>query len=143
MYRSPFIPAVRTSGITVTAADPALPAALDATLAHGRFLNAATARYPAVVLGAEAASLLGIRNLAQPAQVWLGGHWFTVVGILNPLRPPRSSPGRRPAPCRPNCSPPAPTTPCSSQAAPSPASTPPPAPPASHPPKHYAPHDHT
>ena len=27
-------------------------------MAHGWFLNAATARYPAVVLGAEAASLL-------------------------------------------------------------------------------------
>jgi putative ABC transport system permease protein len=85
VYRSPYIPAVQTSGITVTAADPSLPGVMDATMAHGRFLNAATARYPAVVLGAEAASLLGIRTLAQPAQVWLGGHWFTVVGILNPV----------------------------------------------------------
>ena len=33
----------------------------------------ATARYPAVVLGAEAASLLGIDNLAHPTQVWIGG----------------------------------------------------------------------
>ena len=85
VYRSPFIPAVQTSGITLTAANPALPAALGATLAHGRFLNPATARYPAVVLGAEAASLLGITNLAHPAQVWIGGYWFTVVGILNPI----------------------------------------------------------
>jgi putative ABC transport system permease protein len=82
VYRTPFIPAVQTSGISLTAADSALPATLGVALAHGRFLNAATARYPAVVLGAEAASLLGVTNLAHPAQVWIGGHWFTVVGIL-------------------------------------------------------------
>ncbi len=85
VYRSPFIPAVNTSGISVTAADAALPATLGATLARGRFLNPATARYPAVVLGSEAASLLGIASLAHPAQVWIGGHWFTVVGILKPV----------------------------------------------------------
>jgi putative ABC transport system permease protein len=83
VYRSPFIPAINTNGIALAAADPALPATLDATMAHGTFLNPATARYPAVVLGTEAASLLGIHDLAHPTQVWIGGHWFTVVGILN------------------------------------------------------------
>jgi putative ABC transport system permease protein len=86
VYRTPFIPAVQTSGIELTAADPALPGALGATLAHGRFLNPATARYPVVVLGAEAASLLGITSLAHPTQVWIGGYWFTVTGILNPIQ---------------------------------------------------------
>ena len=85
VYRSPLVPASDTSGISVTAADGALPATLGTSVAHGTFLNAATARYPAVVLGAEAASLLGIGNLASPTQVWIGGHWFTVVGILNPV----------------------------------------------------------
>jgi putative ABC transport system permease protein len=85
VYRTPFIPAINTNGISVTAASPALPATLDATMAHGAFLNAATARYPAVVLGAEAATLLGITTLAHPTQVWLGGQWFTVTGILNPV----------------------------------------------------------
>jgi putative ABC transport system permease protein len=85
VYRSPFIPAIDTNGISLTAADPALPATLGITVAHGTFLNAATARYPAVVLGAEAASLLGITSLAHPTQVWIGGHWFTVVGIMNPV----------------------------------------------------------
>jgi putative ABC transport system permease protein len=84
VYRSPFIPAIDTNGIALTAADPALPATLGITVAHGAFLNAATARYPAVVLGAQAASLLGITNLAHPAQVWIGGRWFTVIGILRP-----------------------------------------------------------
>jgi putative ABC transport system permease protein len=86
VYRSPLVPAADTSGISVTATDAALPATLGASLAHGTFLNAATARYPAVVLGAETASLLGISNLANPAQLWIGGHWFTVVGIMNPVQ---------------------------------------------------------
>jgi putative ABC transport system permease protein len=85
VYRTPFIPAIDTSGIALTAADPALPATLGITVAHGAFLSPATARYPAVVLGAAAASLLGIRNLAHPTQVWIGGHWFTVTGILSPV----------------------------------------------------------
>jgi putative ABC transport system permease protein len=85
VYRTPFIPAVQTSGIELTATDPTLPAALGATLAHGRFLNPATARYRVVVLGAEAASLLGITSLTHPTQVWIGGYWFTVAGILNPI----------------------------------------------------------
>jgi putative ABC transport system permease protein len=83
VYRSPFIPAIDTNGISVTAASPALQATLGATMAHGAFLNAATARYPAVVLGAEAATLLGITSLAHPTQVRIGGYWFTVTGILN------------------------------------------------------------
>jgi putative ABC transport system permease protein len=85
VYRNPLIPAIDTSGISLTAADPALPATLGTSTAQGRFLNAATARYPAVVLGNEAASLLGITSLAHPTQVWIGGHWFTVIGILNPV----------------------------------------------------------
>ena len=86
VYRNSLIPVIDTSGIALTAADPALPATLGATVAHGAFLNAATARYPAVVLGAETASLLGIRDVARPAQVWIGGHWFTVTGILHPVQ---------------------------------------------------------
>ncbi len=85
VYRNSLIPAIDTDGISLTAADPALKATLGITVAHGAFLNAATARYPAVVLGAEAASLLGIHNLAHPTQVWIGGHWFAVIGILNPV----------------------------------------------------------
>jgi putative ABC transport system permease protein len=85
VYRSSLLPSIDTNGISLTATDAALPATLGATVAHGTFLNAATARYPAVVLGAETASLLGINNLADPTQVSIGGHWFTVVGILKPV----------------------------------------------------------
>jgi putative ABC transport system permease protein len=85
VYRSSFVPSIDTNGISLVASDPSLPATLGATLAHGTYFNAATARYPAVVLGAQAAGLLGISNLTHPTQVWIGGHWFTVVGILHPV----------------------------------------------------------
>jgi putative ABC transport system permease protein len=49
-------------------------------MASGVFLTVATARYPAVVLGYEAARSLGITEAA--GQVWLGGRWYTVIGIL-------------------------------------------------------------
>jgi putative ABC transport system permease protein len=85
VYRNSFVPAINTNGIALTATDANLPATLGVGLAHGSFLNAATAHYPAVVLGSETASLLGIDSLADPTQVWIGGHWFTVVGILKPV----------------------------------------------------------
>lgn len=90
VYRSPYVPAINTSGIVVTAASPTLPATVGAKMTRGTFLNPATARYPAVVLGSEAAALLGIDSLANRPQVWLGGHWFTVAGILGnvPLQSP-------------------------------------------------------
>jgi putative ABC transport system permease protein len=81
--RSDLIPAAETGGISVLAADPELLGALGGELAAGRFLNRATARYPAVVLGAKAAERLGVTGAGR--QVWLGEHWFTVVGILRPL----------------------------------------------------------
>jgi len=81
--RSPYIDEAETGGISVLAADPSLRGAVGATLARGTFLNAGTARYPAVVLGADAARRLGIRDAG--ARVWIGGRWFSVVGILDPV----------------------------------------------------------
>ncbi len=86
VYRNSLVPAIDTNGISLSATDAALPDTLGATIAHGTFLNGATTHFPAVVLGAESASLLGINDLANPTQVWIAGHWFTVVGILNPVQ---------------------------------------------------------
>ena len=47
VYRNSFVPAIDTNGISVSATDAALPATLGATVAHGTFLNAATAHFPA------------------------------------------------------------------------------------------------
>jgi putative ABC transport system permease protein len=85
VYRSDQIPAFQTGALAVRACDPGLLATLDGRLRHGGFLNPATARYPATVLGWQAATALGINRLDQPTRVWLGGRWFTVVGILEPL----------------------------------------------------------
>jgi putative ABC transport system permease protein len=79
--RSTYIPEEETGGISVLAADLDLPSTLGAKLRAGVFLNEANSRYPAVVLGAVAAERLGIDRVG--INVWLGGRWFTVVGILD------------------------------------------------------------
>ncbi|MFC6897624.1 ABC transporter permease [Nonomuraea dietziae] len=52
-------------------------------MAKGTWLNDATSRQPAVVLGARAAERLGITRTG--VRVWMGGRWFTVIGILGPM----------------------------------------------------------
>jgi putative ABC transport system permease protein len=79
VYRTDRIPAAQTGGLSVQAAQLSLLDTVSARIVSGTWLNAATARYPAVVLGAAAARRLG----SVPA-VWLGGRWFTVVGVLAP-----------------------------------------------------------
>jgi putative ABC transport system permease protein len=86
--RSQYIEAAETGGIAVDAADLGLLATLGGKVAHGRFLDTASERYPFVVLGAVAAQRLGIDALSvsgRPVQVYLGGTWFTVAGVLDPL----------------------------------------------------------
>jgi putative ABC transport system permease protein len=84
VYKSPFIPSVNTNALSVQAASLDLPRAVGTALAEGSYLNAATAREPVAVLGAQAASLLGIDRLYQGERVWLGGMWFYLAGILKP-----------------------------------------------------------
>jgi putative ABC transport system permease protein len=74
-----------TGGIFVAAADPGLLGTLDGATASGRFLDRATERYPAIVLGAKAAQRLGIPRAEGLVQVYIAGRLFTVVGILEPL----------------------------------------------------------
>jgi putative ABC transport system permease protein len=86
--RSSYVEAAETGGIAVDAADLGLLSTLGGKLAQGRFLNAASERYPVVVLGAVAAQRLGIDTLTvsgRPVQVYLGSTWFTVGGLLDPL----------------------------------------------------------
>jgi putative ABC transport system permease protein len=83
-YRSPLIPSINTNALTIDAASVELPKVIGATVAEGRYLNAATAQEPVVVLGAAAAQRLGIDRIYRGERIWLGGQWFYVVGILNP-----------------------------------------------------------
>jgi putative ABC transport system permease protein len=72
-----------TGGIAVAAVDPSLLATLGGRMVRGRFLNAASAGMPSVVLGAVAAERLGIDR--PGAQVYVGGRWYTVLGVIAPL----------------------------------------------------------
>jgi putative ABC transport system permease protein len=81
--RTDRIDEAETGGIAVLASDPSLASTLGVRLRSGRYLNDATARHPAVVLGAAAARRLGITRTGL--NVWLGERWFTVVGILEPV----------------------------------------------------------
>ena len=81
--RTPYVPAEQTGGISVDAADQALPQTVGAVLTRGHFLDSVSSRFPTVVLGAQAAQTLQIRDVGH-VQVFLGGTWFTVIGILGP-----------------------------------------------------------
>lgn len=76
-YRNDLIPVTHTGGLSVRAADASLLSTLDASLASGVYLGAG--EFQIAVLGAEAAAQLGTDR------IWVGGHWFAVVGVLNPL----------------------------------------------------------
>jgi putative ABC transport system permease protein len=83
-YRSPLIPAINTNALSVQAASAGLLRAVGTSLAHGRYLNPATATQPVAVLGAAAAARLGIDRVWPGERIWLGGQWFYVTGILKP-----------------------------------------------------------
>lgn len=85
VFRNHKIPEEQTSGLAVNAARTDLLDTVSGTVASGRWLDDALASYPAVVLGADAAERLGIRHTDGSVQVWVGGKWFTVVGILEPM----------------------------------------------------------
>jgi putative ABC transport system permease protein len=84
VYRSPRIPAINTNGLGVQGASLGLLPTVGTTIAKGRYLNAATARLPVAVLGAAAATRLGIERVFRGERIWLGGRWFYVAGILRP-----------------------------------------------------------
>jgi putative ABC transport system permease protein len=83
--RTAAVPAVNSGGISVLATQTSLLHTLGGQVARGAFLNAATIHYPAVVLGAIAARTLGITRVPPGTLVYLGGQYFSVVGILRPV----------------------------------------------------------
>ncbi|MET7418960.1 ABC transporter permease [Dactylosporangium sp. NPDC005555] len=83
VYRNDHVPRGRTGGMSVRACDASLLTTLDGALRTGTFLD--DGRYPVAVLGSRAAGTLGIDDVGDGPRIWLGGHWFTVVGILDPV----------------------------------------------------------
>jgi putative ABC transport system permease protein len=85
VLRTPYVPSEQTGGIGVDATDPGLLGAVSGQLASGHFLSASNENFPTVVLGAQAASILQIPQASGHVQLYLGGTWFTVVGIMKPV----------------------------------------------------------
>jgi putative ABC transport system permease protein len=85
VYRSDKIPKVETNGLTVLAARTSLPRTVGATLRGGAWLNGLTGRYPAAVLGADAAGRLGVGRPSPRTEILVGGERFTVIGVLDPV----------------------------------------------------------
>jgi putative ABC transport system permease protein len=85
VLRTPYVPSQQTGGIGVDATDSGLLGAVSDQLASGHFLSTNNNNFPTVVLGAQAASVLQIPNASGHIQLYLGGTWFTVVGILKPV----------------------------------------------------------
>jgi putative ABC transport system permease protein len=81
VYVNDMVPEELSNGITVEAADPSLLDALSGTMAEGAFLDRASERYQAAVVGSVAAQRLGVDRIGQ--RIWIDGHWFTVVGIMD------------------------------------------------------------
>lgn len=83
VYRSELSEPAATGGISTMVADQNLLEVVSGHIRSGTWLNPATGTYPTVVLGDTAAQRLGI--VTPGTQVWLGGTYFTVVGILDPV----------------------------------------------------------
>src|SRR5262249_57160178 len=81
---APRPPAITPGPLAVQAAPLRLPAAVGTSLAHGHYLNPATAREPVAVLGAAAAQRLGVDRIWPGERIWLGSQWFYLAGILRP-----------------------------------------------------------
>ncbi|MBV9450613.1 MAG: ABC transporter permease [Streptosporangiaceae bacterium] len=101
IFRTDKMPGYATNGLELRATDDSLLITLGGVVRQGIFLNAASSRYPAAVLGYQAAVALGIDRLARTGatrsgpvpvtRIWVSdpggvtGHWLTVVGILDPV----------------------------------------------------------
>ena len=83
-YRSPYVPSVNANALLVAASSLDLPEVAGTSVAAGTYLNPATAREPAAVLGAAAAQRLGYDRVWPGMRIWVGGMWFYLVGILKP-----------------------------------------------------------
>jgi putative ABC transport system permease protein len=83
VYRSELSDPAATGGISAMVAEQNLLDVVSGGVRSGAWLNPATGSFPTVALGDTAAKRLGI--VTPGTKVWLGGSYFTVVGILEPV----------------------------------------------------------
>jgi putative ABC transport system permease protein len=80
VYRNDHVPAAGSGGISIMAASRTLPETLGVQVESGTWFTSASERLPVTVLGAASARRLGVA--APGSRVYLGGQWFTVIGVL-------------------------------------------------------------
>jgi putative ABC transport system permease protein len=85
-YLTDLIPPTQTGSMAVRATDGSLLSTLGSRLDRGKFLQPANNGYPVAVLGADAARHLTVGTNDLPARIWLTGHWFTIIGVLQPVQ---------------------------------------------------------
>ena len=83
VYRSSRIPAGATNGIAVVTASSGLLDVVGGAVRHGTWFTDGTAEHPTVVLGHQAARLLGVTEPGR--HVLIGGTTHLVIGILDPV----------------------------------------------------------
>jgi putative ABC transport system permease protein len=83
VYRSDRIPKPETNGLSVLTARLSLPQTVGASVRAGTWLNGVTSRYPAAVLGADAATRLGVGRPSPLTEILVGDQRFTVIGVLD------------------------------------------------------------
>ncbi|MFE3448442.1 ABC transporter permease [Nonomuraea sp. NPDC059194] len=74
--------------LTVVAASPGLPQAVKGSMVEGRFFDAGhlARKDKVVVLGEQAARMLGITRLDRAPAVFIGKHAYTVIGVLGAMK---------------------------------------------------------
>jgi putative ABC transport system permease protein len=83
VYRTDLVPVAASGGLTVDVVQGDLLEVLRGEVASGGWFRADD--LPQVVLGATAASTLGIDRVTSGTRVWIEGRWVAVTGILAPL----------------------------------------------------------
>lgn len=83
VYRNDHIPVGRTGSIAVLAAQNGLLETVGARMQTGAWFNAATAHYPTIILGAQAAARLDVYTPGM--RLWVSGVWCSLVGVLEPV----------------------------------------------------------
>lgn len=81
VYRSDVVPVNLTGGLSAAVTDDELPATLGIGLSSGRWFDEASRTLPTAVLGATAASRLGV-TATVGARILVDGEWYAVLGVL-------------------------------------------------------------
>lgn len=82
VYRTDKVPEAQSKGIIAMIAEGDLLNTLSTSMTDGRWFDEATSSLPTVVLGKNAAAVLGVK---VGYRVWIGQAWWAVIGIIGDL----------------------------------------------------------